>query len=294
MVRTKLQHIRAVMDELKLPNFNPQDIKDDMTGPGAGVMLANEDLFPVSQQQEWFRQNYRLSNAAKIRSQLENIGLDFASLANYCAAGGQRAPEIKAINLIETGKNNIRSLHFASPQIGAYIVGDVCKQEGLVAAAMPPVYWSLFDPYATELLRYVIAGKQLLVQIIKNSTDPADDEQASFSAARFLTNRDIRAVRDNANKMLEGFDLPTQSLMRHLGDYTARRHGSILDWEAGEHEAASALMSRHSLGTSRHMYAADTNRQLQMMRNVSQRYFSWLLEEEESSQVQTQGALVTS
>ena len=104
MVRTKLQHLRAVMDELKLPNFNFQDIKDDMTGPGAGVMLSNEDLFPVSQQQEWFRQNYRLSNAAKIRSQLENLGLDFASLANYCAAGGQRAPEIKAINLIETEK----------------------------------------------------------------------------------------------------------------------------------------------------------------------------------------------
>ena len=102
MVRTKLQHIRAVMDELKLPNFNLQDIKDDMTG--ADVMLANEDLFPVSQQQEWFRQNYRLSNAAKIRSQLENLGSDFASLANYCAAGGQRAPEIKAINLIETEK----------------------------------------------------------------------------------------------------------------------------------------------------------------------------------------------
>lgn len=48
-------------------------------------------------------------------------------------------------------------------------------------------------------------------------TDPEDDEQASFSAARFLTNRNIRAVRDNANKMLEGFDLPTQSLMRHMG-----------------------------------------------------------------------------
>jgi hypothetical protein len=293
MVRTKLQHIRAVMDELKLPKFNVQDIKDDMTGPGAGVMLANEDLFPVSQQQEWFRQNYRPSNAAQIRSQLENLGLDFASLANYCAAGGQRAPEIKAINLIETEKNNIRSLHFASPQIGAYIVGDVCKQEGLVAAAMPPVFWSLFDPYATELLRYVIAGKQLLVQIIKNSTDPEDDEQAAFSAARFLTNRDIRAVRDNTNKMLEGFDLPTQSLMRHMGDWDARRIGSVLDWEAGEHEAASALMSRHSLGTSRNMYAADTNRKLEMMRNVSERYFRWLVEEdsEESSQDQTQGGL---
>jgi hypothetical protein len=38
-----------------------------------------------------------------IRARLESIGLDFASLANYCAAGGQRAPEIKSSNLIETG-----------------------------------------------------------------------------------------------------------------------------------------------------------------------------------------------
>jgi hypothetical protein len=66
MVGQKLQHIRAAMDELKLPNFNLQDIKDNMTGPGAGFMIANEALFPVSRQKEWFRQHYRPSNAAKI------------------------------------------------------------------------------------------------------------------------------------------------------------------------------------------------------------------------------------
>ena len=169
----------------------------------------------------------------------------------------------------------------------------MCKQEGLVAAAMPSVFWNLFYPYTKELLRFVIAGKQLLFHIVKNSPDIDNGEQAAFLATRFLTTRDERASEEQfertAGAGLEQNDLPTQSLMRHLGDWMARPIGSVRHWEAGPNEAAATNMSRHSLGTSSNRYVADTNRHLERMRNVSQRYFGWLLEEEDLSQVPTQG-----
>ena len=70
-------------------------------------------------------------------------------------------------------------------------------------------------------------------------------------------------------------------------------HTPLAFWRGSNAKAfgspsAYALMTRHTLGTSSNRYAADKNRQLQIMRSVSQRYFSWLLEDEESSQVQTQ------
>ena len=54
-VEENLDVIREKLDDLQIPTFALEDIKDDMHGPGAGIMMCNEHLFTFSAQQEWMQ-----------------------------------------------------------------------------------------------------------------------------------------------------------------------------------------------------------------------------------------------
>ncbi len=40
-----LQKCSSIMDDMHLPKIRLGDVKDDMRGPGAGLLLSNEHLF---------------------------------------------------------------------------------------------------------------------------------------------------------------------------------------------------------------------------------------------------------
>jgi hypothetical protein len=40
-----LQRCQTIMDDMHLPRLRISDVKDDMRGPGAGLLLSNENLF---------------------------------------------------------------------------------------------------------------------------------------------------------------------------------------------------------------------------------------------------------
>lgn len=59
-VAENLETIRQKLDDLDIPTFALEDIKDDMHGPGAGLMSCNEHLFPFPAQQTWMQVRYRV------------------------------------------------------------------------------------------------------------------------------------------------------------------------------------------------------------------------------------------
>jgi hypothetical protein len=59
-VAENLEVIREKLDDLDIPTFALEDIKDDMHGPGAGLMTCNEHLFPFPAQQAWMKVRYRV------------------------------------------------------------------------------------------------------------------------------------------------------------------------------------------------------------------------------------------
>ena len=63
---------------------------------------------------------------------LESCGLAFQVLVNFCAAGGQRVPEIEAVSLMETAANQMKGLNFQQG-VQAFILDDYNKPEGKVA-----------------------------------------------------------------------------------------------------------------------------------------------------------------
>ena len=63
---------------------------------------------------------------------LESCELAFQVLVNFCAAGGQRVPEIEAISLKETAANQMKGLNFQQG-VQAFILDDYNKPEGKVS-----------------------------------------------------------------------------------------------------------------------------------------------------------------
>ena len=59
-VAENLEVIREKLDDLNIPTFALENIKDDMHGPGAGIMMCNEHLFPFSAQREWMQVRSRV------------------------------------------------------------------------------------------------------------------------------------------------------------------------------------------------------------------------------------------
>jgi hypothetical protein len=54
-VEDNLQDVQNKLDCLGIPTFSLHEIEDNMEGPGAGLALCNERLFPFDAQERWIR-----------------------------------------------------------------------------------------------------------------------------------------------------------------------------------------------------------------------------------------------
>ena len=60
-VQDNLQQVQQKFDSLGLLTFSLDDIQDDMHGPGAGLAMCNEHLFPFAAQESWIMVCHKLT-----------------------------------------------------------------------------------------------------------------------------------------------------------------------------------------------------------------------------------------
>lgn len=232
-------------------------------------MLSNEAMFDTSKVKAWISLHIKSpADVRRFKAEMEGVGLHLQVLVNFCAAGGQRTPELEDITLVETDLNPQKALR-ADEGIGLYLVGDSCKQEGLDPKARKILEWCLPDPYAAELVRYVVACTQLLFNLHRMS---GADEATSYMSTRFLSNLGPRKLLDKVNEMHVRNGLPKQKLARQLREWISKSVGSDMDdamVAPGPHETAAIESSGHSVRTGLGWYANDPQKRRQTMRALA-------------------------
>ena len=79
--------------------------------------------------------------------------------------------------------------------------------------------WSLLEPYAVQLVRYVVAATPLLYHLAKIVGQSPEN---AYLYTRFLSLKGVRHIRDVSNRLLVAHNLPKVGVCRHAWEWLSR------------------------------------------------------------------------
>lgn len=269
VISTTVANIETALNCIELPgrDIDLKTVKDyEDPAVGAGILMANNEMFNDQDQFEWLKQHATTFNQGrKIFDVLQKAGRDFLSgIGANIGGGSRRMPELCCITLEVTSQNPTRSFRVFENE--GIFVGDYRKAQAAVAnPAEDLTMWVLPAPLSRILCRMIIFGKPIEVRLAQKLFS---DENAAIVHRTLLgayEGRPLKSTKlgDLTNAILSAHGCPNVHDMRHVREHFSTELAlESMDMSVIEAKKISnhlfsiaATSSNHSVRTSKESYA---------------------------------------
>jgi hypothetical protein len=225
VISATVTNIESALNGIELPgkDIDLRSVKDfEDPAIGAGILLANYEMFNDQDQFEWLKQHStNFNQGRKIFDVLQKAGRDFLSgIGANIGGGSRRMPELCCITLEVTAQNPTRSFRVFENE--GIFVGDYRKAQAAVAnPAEDLTMWVLPAPLARILCRMIIFGKPIEVRLAQKLFP---DEGASIVHRTLLgayEGKPLKSTKlgDLTNAALTAHGCPNVHDMRHVREH---------------------------------------------------------------------------